>query len=113
MKIFLKEFKYSVIEASSREEAINELQANIEKCEIVIMDWNLGNENPHEIIKTLRTIKKNLIVIVVSGYAPQQKSIQSMEIHKWFTKPYDKNQLDIEIQRALHRIHHASISSES
>ncbi|NLL15035.1 MAG: response regulator [Fibrobacter sp.] len=113
LKIFLKEFKYSVIEASSREEAINELQANIEKCEIVIMDWNLGNENPHEIIKTLRTIKKNLIVIVVSGYAPQQKSIQSMEIHKWFTKPYDKNQLDIEIQRALHRIHHASISSES
>lgn len=113
LKIFLKEFKYSVIEASNREDAINALRANIEKCEIVIMDWNLGNENPHEIIKTLRSIKKNLIVIVVSGYAPQQKSIQNMEIHKWFTKPYDKNQLDIEIQRALHRIHHISTSSES
>ncbi len=111
LKIFLKEFKYSVIEASNREDAINALRANIEKCEIVIMDWNLGNENPHEIIETLRSIKNDLIVIVVSGYSPQQKSIQSMKIHKWFTKPYDKNQLDIEIQRALHRLHHNSNSA--
>ena len=113
LKIFLKEFKYSVIEASNREEAINALRANVKECEVVIMDWKLGNENPHEIIKTLRSIKKDLIVIVVSGYAPQQKSIHSMNIHKWFTKPYDKNQLDIEIQRALHRIHHNITSTES
>jgi len=113
LKILLKEFKYSVIEASNREEAINALRANVKECEVVIMDWKLGNENPHEIIKTLRSIKKDLIVIVVSGYAPQQKSIHSMNIHKWFTKPYDKNQLDIEIQRALHRIHHNITSTES
>ncbi len=113
LKIFLKEFKYSVIEASNREESINTLRSNIKECEIVIMDWKLGNENPHEIIKTLRSVKKDLIVIVVSGYAPQQKSIQSMNIHKWFTKPYDKNQLDIEIQRALHRIHHNYVPTES
>lgn len=105
LKIFLKEFKYSVIEASSRDEALSALLANVKDCDIVIMDWKLGNENPHEIIKSLRDIKKELIVIVVSGYAPQQKSIQNMNIHKWFTKPYDKNQLDIEIQRALHRVH--------
>jgi hypothetical protein len=24
-----------------------------------------------------------------------------MKIWKWFTKPYDKNQLDLEIQKAL------------
>lgn len=104
LKIFLKEFKYSVIEASGKDEAVYKLRENCRNCDIVIMDWKLGNENPHEIIKKLRSIKKDLIVIVVSGYAPQQKSIESMNIQKWFTKPYDKNQLDIEIQRSLHRI---------
>ncbi len=112
LKIFLKEFKYSIIEASNKEESVNALRAYIGKCEIVIMDWKLGNENPHEIIMALRSLKKDLIVIVVSGYSPQQKSITSMKIHKWFTKPYDKNQLDIEIQRALHRIHHNITSSD-
>lgn len=111
LKIFLKEFKYSVIEASSRDEAINKLRADSE-CQIVIMDWNLGNENPHELIKKLRSINKDLIIIVVSGYAPQYKSIDSMNIQKWFTKPYDKNQLDIEIQRALHRLQEQQESAE-
>ena len=103
LKIFLKEFKYSVIEASNSDEAIYKLKRNLENCDILIMDWKLGNENPHKVIKNLRAIKNDIIVIVVSGYAPQQKSIESMNIHKWFTKPYDKNQLDIEIQRALYK----------
>ncbi|NLE01499.1 MAG: response regulator, partial [Fibrobacter sp.] len=104
LKIFLKEFKYSVLEASNKDEAVAKLKDNLDDCNVVVMDWKLGNENPHDIIKILRNIKRNLIVIVVSGYAPQQKSIESMNIQKWFTKPYDKNQLDIEIQKALHRI---------
>ncbi len=57
-------------------------------------------------------VKKNLIVVVVSGYAPQQKSIESMQIMKWFTKPYDKNQLDIELQKALHKLRNASGEAE-
>lgn len=105
LKIFLREFKYLVIEVGTRDEAISKLRTNVDVCEIVIMDWNLGNENPKEIIKALREIKKDLIVIVVSGYAPQQKYIENMNIQKWFTKPYDKNLLDIEIQRALYKIH--------
>ena len=103
LKIFLKEFKYSVIEATNGDEAVQRLKSNLKKCNVLIMDWKLGNENPHKVIKNLRGIKEDLIVIVVSGYAPEQKSITSMRIHRWFTKPYDKNQLDMEIQRALYR----------
>jgi ActR/RegA family two-component response regulator len=73
------------------------------------MDWKLGNENPHSVIRALRNIKKDIVVIVVSGYPPHQKSIEEMHIQKWFTKPYDKNQLDIEIQKALHRTNVARI----
>ncbi|MBN1600396.1 MAG: response regulator [Chitinispirillaceae bacterium] len=104
LKIFLKEFKYSVIEASNSDEAIQKLKANSDVVSIAIMDWRIGNENPHVIINNLRAIKNNLVVIVVSGYSPQQSSIEKMRIHRWFTKPYDKNQLDIEIQRILHKM---------
>jgi DNA-binding NtrC family response regulator len=97
----MKEFKYSVCEASNLEEGMRELKNHQEECEVVIMDWKLGREDPHHVISSLRSIKKDIIVIVVSGYPARQKSIEEMNICKWFTKPYDKNQLDLEIQRAL------------
>ncbi|MBN1576257.1 MAG: response regulator [Chitinispirillaceae bacterium] len=103
LKVFLKEFKYSVLEATSGDEALRQLKRNIDTCTVLVMDWKLGNEDPHHVIKRLRAIKRDLIVIVVSGYPPEEKSISLMQISRWFTKPYDNNLLDIEIQRALHK----------
>lgn len=103
LKIFLKEFKYSIFEASGGDEAIELLKKNKDRCSVLIMDWKLGNENPHQVIRSLRAVNNDLIVIVVSGYPPQEKSIEKMKITRWFTKPYDRNMLDIEIQRALHK----------
>jgi PAS domain S-box-containing protein len=102
LKFFLGEFKYPLCEASDIEEGTRELGKFVKECELVIMDWKLGTDNPHDVIKKLRTIKPRLIVIVVSGYPPIQESIQSLNIFKWITKPYDKNQLDLEIQKALY-----------
>lgn len=103
LKIFLKEFKYPVYEASNSDEALLKMRANKSSIEAIIMDWKIGNENPHDVIKAMRLLKDDIVVIVVSGYPPHHKSIEEMDIQKWFTKPYDKNQLDIEIQKALHR----------
>ena len=103
LKIFLKELKYSVLEATSGDEAIQQLKKNVETCQVVIMDWKLGNEDPHHVIRRLRVLRPDLVVIVLSGYPPQEKSIASMHIARWVTKPYDSKLLDIEIQRALHK----------
>ncbi|MCX7727498.1 MAG: ATP-binding protein, partial [Chitinispirillaceae bacterium] len=102
LRFFLKEFKYSVLEATDGNEAFEKLKENKE-CNILIMDWKLGNENPIEVIKKLRSLNEKLEVIVVSGYPPDEKSIKEMKIVKWFTKPYDRSLLDIEIQRILHK----------
>jgi PAS domain S-box-containing protein len=102
LKFFLAEFSYPVCEASDMEEGARELQKYVEECGLVIMDWKLGSDNPHNVINKLRGIKPELIVIVVSGYPPHQESIKTMNIFKWIIKPYDKNQLDLEIQRALY-----------
>jgi two-component system cell cycle sensor histidine kinase/response regulator CckA len=101
LKFFLKEFGYQICEATDIDTGVAELKKHPDTG-VVIMDWKLGSEDPHHAIQVLREARKNLTVIVVSGYPPVQKSIDEMKIFKWFTKPYDKNQLDIEIQRALH-----------
>jgi PAS domain S-box-containing protein len=101
MKFFLKEFDYAILEASTSDEAAKLLRESGGKCRILITDWKIAGEDPHHVIEKLRAIKSELIVIVVSGYPPPTKSIEKMKIYRWFTKPYDKNQLDIEIQRAL------------
>ena len=102
LRFFMKEFKYSVCEASTLDEGVRELQKHLEECEVVIMDWKLGRDDPHQAISRLRLIKPSLIVIVVSGYPAEQKAVEELKIWKWVTKPYDKNQLDLEIQKALY-----------
>jgi len=102
LRFFLTEFGYQICEAESLETGVAELTKYASECKIVVMDWKLGNDNPHKVVNSLRKVNPELLVIVVSGYPPNQKSISSLGIHKWFTKPYDKNQLDVEIQRALY-----------
>ncbi len=100
LKFFLDDFGYGAYEASNRAEAIEQLTSHPE-CRVVVMDWNLGGENPHDVIESMREMVPALSFIVVSGYPPDQESIEKMKIAKWLTKPYDKNRLDLEIQRVL------------
>jgi two-component system, cell cycle sensor histidine kinase and response regulator CckA len=104
LKFFLREFKYTVCEASTMQQGITQLKEHKTDCRLLIMDWKLGEEDPHAVIKNLRAIQPELIIIVISGYPPRKKSIAEMNIYRWITKPYDKNQLDFEIQKALHGI---------
>ncbi len=104
LKFFLREFHYPVCEASNSEEAKVELGRHVQDCRVVIMDWNIGNEDPGQVISLLREIRGDLAVIVVSGHLPDQKKITRFGIQKWFTKPYDKFLLDLEIQKALNRL---------
>ncbi len=112
LKFFLNDFGYGVFEASNTDEAVELLSAHSD-CRVVVMDWNLGGENPHKAIERMREMVPALSFIVVSGYPPNQESIEEMKISKWLTKPYDKNRLDLEVQRVLflseHRIEQTSL----
>jgi len=101
LTFFLTDLSYTTLEASTPDEGVALLKEHPE-CQVLIMDWRLGNEDPHRVIEQLRKIRNGLIVIVVSGYSPKQNSIKKMNIFRWLTKPYDKNRLDLEIQKALY-----------
>jgi PAS domain S-box-containing protein len=104
LRIFMKGLGYTSIEASNADEAAEALSKHVQDCEVVIMDWRLGADDPHQVIQRLRAIKENIVIFVVSGYSPKRKSIEQMKIEKWFTKPYEKNVLDIEIQKAVYKL---------
>jgi len=91
-----------VCEASDGASACAELTRFRESCRVVVTDWKLGEDDPEGVIRSLRRIREDLIVFVISGYAPEQRSIDSLGIRRWFTKPYDRSLLDLEIQRALY-----------
>src|SRR5690606_32852849 len=51
LKIFLLEFKYTILEASNSDQAVSKLQKHLKQCQIVVMDWKLGNEDPLQVIR--------------------------------------------------------------
>ena len=102
LNFFLTELSYKTCIASTMEDGLRELKAHLDDCRILIMDWKLKEKNPHEVILRFRALKPELIIIVVSGYQPLPDSIKKMNIFRWITKPYDKNRLDHEIQKALY-----------
>ena len=102
LSFFLTELSYKTCIASTMEEGLKELKAHLDDCRVLIMDWKLKEKNPHEVISRFRDLKPELIIIVVSGYQPLPDSIKKMNIFRWITKPYDKNRLDHEIQKALY-----------
>jgi two-component system, cell cycle sensor histidine kinase and response regulator CckA len=102
LKSFLRDLKYEVVEAKNGAEAKAELLRYRESCRVLVMDWRIEGEKPGESIRSLRRIREDLIVIVISGYAPDLRAVESFGIRRWFTKPYDRAILDLEIQRALY-----------
>lgn len=102
LNFFLTELAYKTIDISTMEEGLKVLKEHMDECKVLVMDWKLGDKDPHEVIMNFRSVKPDLLIIVVSGYQPIQKSIKKMNIYKWLTKPYDKNRLDLEIQKALY-----------
>jgi signal transduction histidine kinase/CheY-like chemotaxis protein len=102
LNFFLTDLSYKTLEASTMNEGLDQLKKNINDCKILIMDWKLKDNEPYTVIENSRALNPELIIIVVSGYSPSQKAIKKMNIFRWITKPFDKDHLDLEIQKALH-----------
>jgi len=101
LRAFLVGLKYDTCEAGSLAEARRELTHWRTECRVLVMDWHIEGEEPSRILRELRAIVPSLLVIVVSGYLPDRAAIRDLGICRWFTKPYDRNLLDVEIQRTL------------
>jgi len=104
LRAFLSEYDYQIYEAGSIEEAESEIDfPQDQPLDVLIMDWRIGNDDPRYVVESVRSRYPDVIVIVVSGYPADNRSIKELKISRWFTKPYDKNQLHLEMQTSLYR----------
>ena len=68
----LKTLKYNVLSASNGEQALALFRAPEQTVDLVISDMVMPNMTGREFVEKLHEVKKDMRVLFVSGYAPEE-----------------------------------------
>jgi len=102
LKFFLAEFKYPIVKLQTSKAPHMNFATMSKRANLIIMDWKLGKRQPSFSHTDFAGHKAALDCHRRFGLSSAERKYQSHEYFQWITKPYDKNQLDLEIQRALY-----------
>ncbi len=92
--------KYDIITAMSGDEGIQILKKD-KDINLVISDMRMPGMNGLEFIEKAKKIYKDIPYIILSGYSKSpeiSRAIDNHSITNYFTKPFNKSLLEIEIE---------------
>lgn len=91
----LKKFFKKVHVAEDGEDAYDILQENSTSIQLIVTDINMPNMNGISFVKYLRSINKNLPVIVISAYTDTDYLLDSIDLNilKYITKPFTSSKV--------------------
>ncbi len=94
--------KHDVYSARNSKTALNEIKNN--KIDFVFLDYNLGGENGLDLLRTIKSMDKDLYVVMISGYGNFEVIIQAMALgcYDYLEKPLDIDKIEILLKRMLH-----------
>jgi two-component system, NtrC family, response regulator AtoC len=97
----LGEDGYSVLGASNGRSAL-ELIAD-EDLDLVLLDLNLGPENGIDVLKSLKTIDPELLVIVITGFGSVESAVEALKLgaFHYMKKPFKADALRVIVKLAL------------
>ena len=97
----LGEDGYTVLGASSGRSAL-ELVAD-EDLDLVLLDLNLGPENGIEVLKSLKKIDPELLVIVITGFGSVESAVEALKLgaFHYMKKPFKADALRVIVKLAL------------
>ena len=74
-----------------------------QKIDLVITDIRMPEMDGLELLKTLKEISYDVIVIVVTAYGSIESAVEAMRLgaNDYITKPVDKNELLLKVEKAL------------
>jgi two-component system, OmpR family, phosphate regulon sensor histidine kinase PhoR len=100
----LSRMDFTVFLASTGQEGLDILEQ--ESAGIVLLDLKMPGMDGMEVLKKISTIEKNILVIVVTGYATVETAIEAMKIgaYDFIPKPYEPDQLRIVVNRAKEKL---------
>ncbi len=94
--------KHDVYSARNSNTALNEIKHN--KIDFVFLDYNLGGENGLDLLRTIKSMDKDLYIVMISGYGNFEVIIQAMALgcYDYLEKPLDIDKIEILLKRMLH-----------
>ncbi len=101
--LLIEEFN-DVVFFNSPKEAIKYLQNN--KRDVIISDFMMDEMNGIEFLSEAKKLQKNASMILLTGYADKEnaiKAINEVGLYKYIEKPWDNDELIINIKNAYER----------
>ena len=97
----LGEEGYRVLGAGGGKEALDIL--GDEEVDLVLLDLNLGAENGIDLLKSLKTLDPELLVIVVTGYGSVESAVEALKLgaFHYMKKPFKADALRVIVKLAL------------
>ena len=99
-KVFSRD--YTILSASSGEEAIELVKKNIP--DLVIMDIRMQGMDGLSTLQEIKTIDSKLHVIIMTGYGTMETAVEAMRLgaYDYTLKPFDIDWMSTTISNALH-----------
>lgn len=96
---------WSVITAENGKQGLEEVQARLDKIDVILLDLMMPGVSGMEVLDQVRLIDPNLLVIVITGYATVESAVEAMKkgAYDFIPKPFTPDQLRIVVRRALEK----------
>ncbi len=92
---------YQVCSAASSSEACEVVLAN--DIDLALLDLNLGTENGIDVLKALKEIDPELLVIIITGYGSVESAVDALKLgaFHYMKKPFKADALRVIVKLAL------------
>src|SRR5512136_1616574 len=97
----LKKRRYETFSAGSGHEALGVIKKNI--IDLVLLDMKLPDGDGLEILKTVKELDSDILVIIMTAYSDVQTAVQAMKAgaYHYINKPFELEELKLMIEKGL------------
>lgn len=97
----LSEDGYCVLGAANSHEALDIMSAN--EVDLALLDLNLGSENGLDLLKSLKELDPQLLVIIITGYGSVETAVEALQrgAYHYVKKPFKADALRLIVKLAL------------
>ncbi len=103
LSIMLKKEGYDVIAAGNGEDALKAI--NDEIFDLIITDVKMPGTDGIEVLKTVKEISPETIVIMITAFATAEAAVEAMKLgaYDYITKPFKVDEIKLIIHKALEK----------
>ncbi len=103
LSIMLRKEGYDVVAAANGESAVKAVQTDI--YDLVITDIRMPKVDGIELLRTVKEVSPETVVIVITAFATTETAIDAMKLgaYDYITKPFKNEEIKLVIQKALEK----------